>query len=143
MTGVTAHDQGFVAAPPARLYEVLAEIRSYGSWWPGVRVDTQGDVFRLDLGVGGPAEARPEGRRRDVGLVIRLGPPLSGTLEWYLEPFEEGTIVNAIMDLAVRGGDRRAGRLLRRLRSAVRRGLVGVKGTLEPRRVWQGERVVR
>jgi hypothetical protein len=133
VTRITAHDQGFVAAPPSRLYGVLAEIASYGSWWPGVRVDTQEDGFRLDLGAGG-ARARPEGRRPDVGLVIRLGPPYGGTLEWYLEPFEEGTIVNSIVDLEVAGGQGRSGRLLRRLRSGVRRGLVGLKGTLEPPR---------
>jgi hypothetical protein len=66
-----------------------------------------------------------------LGLVIALGPPYDGTLEWYLESFEEGTIVNSLMDLELQGGRRRASRALRRMRSSVHLGLVGLKRHLE------------
>jgi uncharacterized protein YndB with AHSA1/START domain len=126
-----AHDQGFVAAPPAAVYRALCDYASYGLWWPGIGVDTEDEGFRLMLVAGAAAPARIEGHREDVGLVIRLGPPYRGTLEWYLEGFEEGTIVNSVMHLDLPGGPRGMDRLARRLRSAVRRGLVGLKGELE------------
>ena len=61
-------------------------------------------------------------------MFIELGPPLNGTLEWYLEPFEEGTIVNALLDAELPGG---GARRLRRIRAQIRRGLVGLKTALE------------
>jgi Polyketide cyclase / dehydrase and lipid transport len=128
---VRAQDQGFVAARPAVVYRALCDFASYGLWWPGIGVDTGSEGFRLRLVAGAAASARADVHREDVGLVIRLGPPYRGTLEWYLEGFEEGTIVNSVMHLDLPGGPRRADRLARRLRSAVRRGLVGLKRELE------------
>lgn len=122
-----AHDQGFLEAPPSAVYRTLEDVPRYGLWWPGIGVDTQGEEIRLVLGPGVSGTARIEGRRQDVGLVVALGPPARAKLEWYLEPFEEGTIVNAILhlDLPARGG--RADRALRRTRASVRRGLVGLR----------------
>ena len=125
-----AHDQGFVAASPSVVYEVLRDIPSYGLWWPRVRVDTREEGLRLGLVAGAAAPARTGGHREGMGLIISMGPPYDGTLEWYLESFEEGTIVNSVMDLNLRGR-RRASRALRRLRSSVHRGLVGLKRHLE------------
>jgi hypothetical protein len=128
---VRAHDQGFVAAFPSVVYGVICDIPSYGLWWPGIRVDTQGDGLRLGLVAGAAAPARAGGHREGLGLVIALGPPYNGTLEWYLESFEEGTIVNSLMDLELQGGRRRASRALRRMRSSIHLGLVGLKRHLE------------
>jgi hypothetical protein len=126
-----AHDQGFVAASPSLVYEVLCDIASYGLWWPGIRVDTQGEGLRMGLVAGAGAPARARGHREGVGLFIELGPPYDGTLEWYLESFEEGTIVNSVMDLEFGRGRRRASRALRHVRSSIHRGLVGLKGYVE------------
>jgi hypothetical protein len=64
-----------------------------------------------------------------VGLFLNLS-PASGTLEWYLERFEEGTVINCFLDLDLHGGSSRALRRLRRIRTAVRAGLVGLLETL-------------
>jgi hypothetical protein len=47
-------------------------------------------------------------------------------MEWFLEPFQEGTVVNCILDLDLAGGWRGTSRRLRRIRTAIRRGLVGL-----------------
>lgn len=132
---VTAHDQGFVAAPPREVYEVLSDVRSYPAWWPGTDAagDTDAaagegaDTVRLRLPPAPPVIASAERHRPGVGVFIRLGPPLEGTLEWYLEPFEEGSIVNAILDLRLDGGRRRAARRLGRLRAGIRGALVALR----------------
>jgi hypothetical protein len=131
VTTAHAHDQGFLGVPPAAVYRALEDLPRYGLWWPGIRVDTQGGGTRLDLGAGVSGAARIEGRRTDVGLVVALGPPGSGTLEWYLEPFEEGTIVNSILHLDRPTRGRRGARTLRRARASIRRGLVGLRAHLD------------
>jgi hypothetical protein len=124
-TAVAAHDQGFVPAPPQTVYEVLADVGGYGGWWAGTAVDAEG----RPRFAGGPAVAvSAERHRPGVGLFLRLGPPLDGTLEWYLEPFEEGTVVNSILDVHLAAGGRRLQRRLHRLRSGIRAGLVDLQG---------------
>jgi hypothetical protein len=78
-----------------------------------------------------PVTVVVEGRRQDVGLLLRLEGRVRGTLEWYLEPLEDGTMVNSILDLEVPGRLRRAGRGMHRARSSVRRGMVALKELLE------------
>jgi uncharacterized protein YndB with AHSA1/START domain len=124
-----AHDQGFVAAPPDRVYEVLADLPAYPRWWPAATA-RDGEV-RLGLSRRGASSAAPERPRRGLGLFLRLGPPNPGTLEWYLEPFADGTVVNCLLDVNLRGGSRTTRSALRRLRVEVRRGLVGLKRDLE------------
>jgi hypothetical protein len=133
VTTVHAHDQGFLGVPPPAVYRALGDVPRYGLWWPGIGVDTQGEGIRLDLGAGVSGAARIEGRREDVGLVIELGHPAPGSLEWYLEPFEEGTIVNSILHLDLPARGRRADRALRHARTSIRRGLLGLREHLEPR----------
>jgi hypothetical protein len=120
-----SHDQGFVLAPPPAVYRRVADPLSYPSWWPGVRTTPVAGGLRLELG-GEAWTAGPEGQRDDVGLFLALSGPPEGRLEWYLEPFEEGTVVSALLDLELPGGLRRSGRRLRRIRAALRRGLVGL-----------------
>ena len=125
---VRAHDQGFVASDPGTVYGVLAEVGAYPAWWPGVNVTSEGPDLLLRLSGWPAVPVRPEAHRPGVGLFLRLGEPLDGTLEWYLEPFQEGTIVNAILSVSLRGGSGRASRRLRRLRRAIRAGLVALRG---------------
>lgn len=121
-----SHDQGFVGAPPDQVYEVIAEPSSYPTWWPGAA--PAGDGVQLPLRRGArPAVA--ERHRNQVGLFL-VSP--EEELEWYLEPFDEGTIVNVFFQTpSARGrpGERR----LRRMRGSIRAGLVGLKRRLEAR----------
>lgn len=112
---LAAHDQGFVIAAPDRVYARLADLATYETWWPGRRLT-------------GASSSR---ERPGKGLLLDLAPPLHGTLEWYLEPFRSGTIVNAILDLDPVVGRKRSSRILVRARRAVRRGLVGLARELE------------
>jgi polyketide cyclase/dehydrase/lipid transport protein len=119
-------DQGFVPAPPDRVYARLADLERYPEWWAEARIRRSADVLVLALPRLGRCEVRQTEERAGRGLVVRLaGRRLAGTLEWYLEPFKEGTVVNAILDLEIARG-----RVLR-WRRAIRRGLVGLRRLAE------------
>jgi hypothetical protein len=49
----------------------------------------------------------------------------------YLEPFEDGTVVSCLLELELTGGSPKVQQSLRRARSEVRKGLVGLKRELE------------
>ena len=121
MPRLRSHDQGFVAAAPGDVHAVLRETGSYPEWWPGARAAVGGGV---ELPFIRRRVAMPERERDGVGVHLVFG---SGSLEWYLEAFEEGTIVNALLE--VESTDRR----LSTMRGNVRRGLVGLKRKLEGR----------
>jgi hypothetical protein len=123
-----SHDDGFVAAPPAAVYAALRDARTYAAWWARAGVDGGGSV-RVPLGRR-THPGRLEGHRDGIGLYLMV-PSLDGSLEWYLEPFDEGTIVHALLDVDVPGAPRRAARRLLRFRSSIRDGLVGLKRSLE------------
>ncbi len=125
-----AWDQGFVAAGPAGVYRALADPTAYPRWWPDATVEGSDGALVLRLHRVGTVRARPERHREHEGLFLVLDGDLGGTLEWYLEPFEEGTIVNCLLEVDVPGGPRAAERRLRRFRIAVHRGLVGLKAEL-------------
>jgi uncharacterized protein YndB with AHSA1/START domain len=127
---VEAVDQGFVATPPGPVFRVLTDVPSYPSWWPGTEVRSLEGRFRVRLPGGPMVPAVTGGHREGVGLTIRLDPPYSGTLEWYLEPFEEGTVVSSILHLDLPGGPRRSARGLRRLRAGVHGGLLALRNHL-------------
>ena len=120
-----SHDQGFVAADPAQVYEVLADPRSYPAWWPGATATPEGVSLPLRRR---PRPARPDRLRDHVGLHLVSE---DQTLEWYLEPFDDGTIVNVFLELAGSAPGSRAPRRLLRMRSAVRQALVGLKRLFE------------
>lgn len=124
-------DQGFVAAPPARVDQAVADAAGYAAWWPGAAVIAAEAGVTLRLPGVPPIVVQPEDRRPGVGAAFRVHGRIRGRWEWYLEPFEEGTIVNAMFDLDIPGGERSGARRLYRLRAAVRRGLVALKGALE------------
>jgi hypothetical protein len=71
--------------------------------------------------------ARAERHRNLVGLFLVSQ---DEELEWYLEPFDDGTIVNVFLQTRDHPG-RRAERRLRRTRGAIRAALVGLKRRLE------------
>jgi hypothetical protein len=124
MTRTRSHDQAFVEALPGDVYAVLAETGSYPRWWAGA--STSGEALLLPLGRG--AQAKAERERNGTGLHLVFG---EESLEWYLEPFDDGTIVNAFLD--VRGTERRTRRRLLRMRRSLHAGLVGLKRLLEAR----------
>lgn len=124
---MNAVDQGFVAASQPSVYRILADVPSYPDWWPGAEVRSSGEDLHLRLPGGPLAPAVPNGHREGVGLTLRLGPPYSGSLEWYLEPFEEGTVVSSILTVDLPGGPRRSTRVLRRLRAGIHRAMVALR----------------
>ncbi len=123
--GVGAMDQGFVQASPARVYRALADPSRYADWWPGMG---RGRGVRL---WGRSLAARAGTLREGVGLTLDLQGSATGTLEWYLEPFEDGTIVYAILNLDLPAGRGRSRRRLLRARGSVRGGMVGLQRALE------------
>lgn len=123
MARLRSHDQGFVVASPGEVYGLIANLQTYPGWWAGSRLS--GADLRLPLAA---RAIRPERERDGMGLHLVFG---DESLEWYLEPFEEGTIVNAFLDVRAPRSEWRGSRGLVRMRSAVRRGLVGLKKRLE------------
>ncbi len=121
MATLRSHDQGFVAAPPQRVYGLIAGPDTYPSWWPSSSV--KGGDLSIPLA---SRAARAERQRDGVGLHLVFG---DQSLEWYLEPFDDGTIVNAFLEVPRSG--RRAARGLLRMRGSLRRALVGLKKQLE------------
>jgi len=124
---VASVDKGFVAAAPGKVFEVLASPGDYPRWWPGARTG-HGDELRLP-GMG-RVGVRAQDARPGVELVFRLdGRRHGGRLQWYLEPFKEGTAVYGIVDLET---ERRwTARRARRIRAGIRGALVALKGMLE------------
>ena len=87
---------------------------------------TEGGL-RLPLGRT-TVDARPEGHREGLGLYLTVP---HGSIEWYLEPFEEGSIVNAFSDLDLPGGPRLAARRMHAARSSIHTALVHLKRWVE------------
>jgi hypothetical protein len=126
---IRALDHGFVAAERERVFEVVRDPAGYAGWWPGAR--SLGDG-RLRLPGLPPIVAAADSVRPGTGLVVRVsGRParIAGHLEWYLESFEEGTVVSCIADLRAPRPWRP--RRVIRLRSGVRSAMVALKGMLE------------
>jgi hypothetical protein len=125
MTRLRAHDQGFVGAPPPDVYRALDRPASYPEWWTGSEVRGAGIVLPLAKRL---SPATLDRRRDGIGLFLRFG---DDSLEWYLEPFDDGTIVNGLLDVEVSGRGGRSARRLLRMRGVLRGGLVGLKRRLE------------
>jgi uncharacterized protein YndB with AHSA1/START domain len=124
---VASVDTGFVAAAPERVFEVLSAPAGYRAWWPGVSSPGEGELRLPSIG---RVAARPDGVEPGVELTLRLeGPRCRGRLQWYLEPYEEGTVVYGIVDVETRRRWRERRRL--RVRGTVRSALVALKGMLE------------
>jgi uncharacterized protein YndB with AHSA1/START domain len=124
---VASVDTGFVGATPGRVFEVVADPASYPRWWPGARGEGPSELRLPGIGRAGfhVGDVRP-----GVELTVRLeGRRHGGRLQWYLEPFEEGTVVYGIVDLET---DRRwTARRKRGVRAGIRRAMVALKEMLE------------
>ena len=127
---VRSLDHGFVRVTPGRVFEVLRDPAGYPAWWPGARALGDG---RLALPGIPPAWAQADGVRPGTGVFVRFrngrGDASCGHLEWYLEAFEEGTVVSCIADLRVARAWRE--RRVLRMRAGFRSALVSLKGMLE------------
>jgi len=120
---VRSLDHGFVRATPERVFEVLRDPAGYPAWWPGARALGDGRIAFPGLP---PVRLEPEGVRPGTGLILRVsgarGDALGGHLEWYVEAFEEGTMVSCIADLRARR--RWSSRRVLRMRAGFRSALV-------------------
>jgi hypothetical protein len=131
---VRALDHGFVAARPERVFDVLSDPAGYPAWWPGARTVGDGRVRLPGLP---PLRMATDGVRPGTGLFVRVsdGPgggfegEIGGHMEWYLEAFEEGTVVSCITDLRAACAWRP--RRVLRVRAGVRSAMVALKGMLE------------
>ena len=127
---VRALDHGFVRAKPGRVFEVLRDPAGYPAWWPGARALADG---RVRLPGFPPVRLEAFGVRPGTGVNLRVSDgrraALGGHLEWYLEAFEEGTVVSCIADLEARRPW--SPRRVLRMRAGVRSAMVALKGMLE------------
>ncbi|MDP9341160.1 MAG: hypothetical protein M3Q23_03415 [Actinomycetota bacterium] len=104
-----------MGSPPARVFEVLADPAGYPRWWPGAKQRPEG---RLVLPGLGSVAVEATDVRPGVGLFVQVaGQGFSGHVEWFLEPYKEGTVVNGIVNVES------AGRWRERRILAVRAGL--------------------
>jgi hypothetical protein len=133
---VAVHDRGFVTSTPGAVHAVLAAPGDYQAWWPGVRSGSDpavGDhAFWMVLGGLGRVRGEASRERPGVGLFLELeGRELQGTLEWWLEPAKDGTVIHAL--LALNRSPRWTRRKELAYRSAVRAGMVALKQRREAR----------
>lgn len=75
MSSIQVADQTFIAAAPERVAERLAARNKWGRWWPDLRLDVRED-------------------RAEKGIRWMVGGALTGTMEVWLEPELDGTIVH-------------------------------------------------
>lgn len=68
-------DQGFVAAPPEAVAALVADRRRWRRWWPDLALTVRED-------------------RGDKGVRWQVTGPLTGTMEVWLDPRMDGTMVN-------------------------------------------------
>ena len=129
---VRSLDHGFVRATPERVFEVLRDPAGYPAWWPGAKALGHG---RMSLPGMPPVRLEPEGVRPGTGLRLRVsgarGDALGGHLEWFVEAFEEGSVVSCIADLRPRRPW--SARRVLRMRAGFRSALVELRERRERR----------
>ena len=140
---VSVHDRGWIPAPPGDIYGIADSIHTYPSWWPSIRAEEgeSGRFVLLTVPGLGRIRASVAGQRPDVGLIVQLSGDVDGVLEWYLEPFKDGTIANILLRLAT--GPRRWCRRELTYRSAVRDGLVALRTLFQDRATARARREAR
>jgi polyketide cyclase/dehydrase/lipid transport protein len=120
-------DRGFVRAAPDRVFDLVRDPTRYPEWWPRVRSTREGSLRLPELG-----EVRTDvrGVNEGVELIVEVeGGGVRGHLQWYLQPFKDGTIVYAITD--VETSRRWSSRRVLRHRASIRRAMVALKNRLE------------
>lgn len=129
-------DDGFIRAPAALVYRRLTNIAGWPQWWRGCTVRPLSDVsgterWSLQLQSSPLIALRlavtPHSYRHEAGFRIDLAGDLDGFAEFWLEPSAGGTVVHHVM-LAEAAG--RPLPTMRRYRTALRRGLWGLKDDL-------------
>jgi len=131
-------DAGFVRAPEALVYRRLTDLQRWPTWWPGTSVEplaSPGADERWVLSLrGAPGRrlrltVRPHRWRHDLGFAMQVDGDLRGRAEFWLEPTASGTIVHHV--LAATTSLPRPRQVLEDHRRAIRRGLWGLKDTLQ------------
>jgi len=131
-------DDGFVRAPVDLVYRRLTHVAAWPTWWDGLRVrplPPEGDdeVWALELR-GAPLRrlrlaARLHDWRHEAGFSLDLRGDIVGHAEFWLDPDHGGTVVHHL--LVARTDVPKPLVVLRDYRRAVRRGLWGLKDTLQ------------
>lgn len=75
MTSIQVADQAFLAVPPEAVAAALGDRRKWRRWWPDLALTVVED-------------------RDDKGIRWTVGGPLTGTMEVWLDPVLDGTMVN-------------------------------------------------
>ncbi|NLU82892.1 polyketide cyclase / dehydrase and lipid transport [Rhodococcus sp. HNM0569] len=75
MSSIQVADQAFVASPPERVAAVVSPRARWRRWWPDLRIDVRED-------------------RGDKGIRWVVDGPLTGTMEVWLEPVLDGTVIH-------------------------------------------------
>ncbi|MFD4182026.1 polyketide cyclase / dehydrase and lipid transport [Rhodococcus sp. NPDC058514] len=75
MSSIQVSDQTFIAAPPESVAESLGVVSKWRRWWPDLRIAVRED-------------------RGEKGIRWTVAGPLTGTMEVWLEPELDGTIVH-------------------------------------------------
>jgi hypothetical protein len=125
---VATIDQGFVRAPPERVWPLISDPTGYPQWWPRVR-SRDGTLLLPILGTVSPAiDVVEDG----VDVIVRIdGSRVRGHLQWHLNEFKDGTIVYVGTDVETRR--RWTARRVLRHRASVRAALIALKERLEDR----------
>jgi hypothetical protein len=112
-------DETFVAASPARVSALIADRRNWRRWWPdlalGLREDRADKGIRWTVGAVGEGASRAAGE----GASRAAGSAVDGTMEVWLEPCMDGTLVHYFLHGEPAGPD--AGRPGRELAEIVGR----------------------
>lgn len=136
---IEAWDSGFIRARRADLHPVLADVVSYGRWWPGMVSRPVGE--RAAIALRPPGVLRPRQRftveitqlRLDKGVRMRYSGDLEGDAEWYYLDEPAGAVVHYL--LAAEVADRGWRRCLADHRASVRQALHELKDRFEGGRV--------
>ncbi len=139
---VNTTDEFFIDAPREDVQRALLQLGADARWWRGARARSDNGNLVLKAPVGRalrlPVKLTAEiaNIRAPEGFTWHLrGGELKGRAEWWLERFKQGTIVHYYLDVerGDRAGMRRVSASLRRHRWALRRGVNGLKDSLERR----------
>jgi hypothetical protein len=106
-------DESFVAAPPAQVAAALSGQRRWRRWWPDLALTVVAD-------------------RGELGLRWAMAGALHGTLEMWLEPVLDGTVLHQILHAELPGArPRELADQQRRRRLAAKAIAFELKATLE------------
>ncbi|WP_158840417.1 polyketide cyclase / dehydrase and lipid transport [Saccharothrix deserti] len=114
MPSVDVVDETFLAVPPAVVAAAFAPPSAWAEFWPDLTLDVYAD-------------------RGTQGLRWTVAGALTGTMEVWLEPVLDGTLLHYFLraDLPGDASDKRVRREVRRRQLAAKEVSLGLKSTLE------------